>query len=201
MKVLAEILVISILLILIGTSPKLISIEKVTQFDPVNSCVLVYNDTGHGSGSIVGKNCVLTAAHVAILEGLKIKTNDEQIYSVVRYALDPDSDIAFIYIDGEFDEQPLGIDKTPMKVGDSVTLIGTPMTVDLMNSVLTGKVVKIDVDATGTIWKNLDIFDTHSAPGTSGGPILDSQNRVRGIVVTGMGLVTGAVPMDELNIE
>lgn len=164
------------------------------------SCVMVFCAEGHGSGAIVGKNCVLTAAHVAKMSNLMIRTNSNEVYGVVAVALDPDSDMALIYINREFTQKPLPMNKTPLKIEDEVVLIGTPSTPDLFNSVLHGRVVNTNVTTTGADWKNIDVLDTHGSPGTSGGPVIDIYGRIRGIVVTGCGNLTGAIPMEEFDI-
>jgi S1-C subfamily serine protease len=166
----------------------------------VNSCVLVYNEKGHGSGVIISKNCVLTAKHVAIEPDLKIRTQDGVIYSVDRVALDPDSDLAFLYINVEFEERPLQLNQAPLKVGDKIVLVGTPYDRVLMNCVLEGRVVNVDMDDP-LGHTNVDMIDSHGGPGCSGGPILDQRGRVRAILVTRIGALCGAVPVGELTIE
>lgn len=175
-------------------------------YDPVDmnkvaqSVVILTDGQGHGSGVIVGPNCVLTAKHVAAYMPLVIKTLDGETFAVVKVVEDPDSDLAIVYIDGVFDEQPLLLDPTPLRVGESVTLIGTPMDLVLIDCILSGTVVKIDVDVVEMSQLNIDVFDAHGGPGTSGGPVVDSKGHIRGIQVIGIGMLSGAVPIGELNI-
>lgn len=170
---------------------------------PVDSCVMVYNETGGGSGAIVDVNCVLTAKHVAINPDLKIRTNDGDEHRVARVVLDPDSDLARLYIDGKFDEQPLSLDPTPLRVGDEVSVIGMVLRPDLMNCVLPGHVVKVnyEIQVGNTRYVNLDVCDYHAAPGCSGGPVVDRRGRVRGVQVIGIGPLSSGVPVEELNVQ
>lgn len=174
--------------------------------DPVDSCVLVYSADGHGSGVIVGINCVLTARHVADNPGLTIRTNAGDEHPVVFVVVDEDSDMALLYIEGRFSESitPLLIDRTPLRVGDEVTLIGAPFDRMLQNCVLRGRVVKIDLVVDNYGYEigaeNIDVLDCHGGPGCSGGPVLDSLGRVRGVLILGIGPLCGAVPVGELNL-
>jgi serine protease Do len=169
--------------------------------DPVDSCVLVYNEGGHGSGSIVDVNCVLTARHVADHNDLTIRTNDGDEYLVVLVVKDPDSDLALLYIDGQFGaEHPfLLFDRTPLHVGDEITVVGTPYEQQLQNCVLTGRVVKVDTDVPEMDSVNVDILDVHAGPGCSGGPVLDRCGRVRSVLTLEIGKLAGAIPVAELN--
>lgn len=181
-------------LAMISPRPKIADVKELKK-----SCVMVFSAEGHGSGVIVGKNCVLTAAHVARLSNLMIRTDDNEIYGVISTAIDPNSDMAIIYISGEFKQKPLQMNETPLELEDEIIMIGTPSIADLFNTVLRGRVVKIDVNTTGAEWTNLDIVDAHGSPGCSGGPIFDCHGNIRGIVVTGCGNLMGAVPMEEFD--
>ncbi len=181
-------------LAMINPRPKTADIKELKK-----SCVMVFSSEGHGSGAIVGKNCVLTAAHVARMSNLMIRTDDNEIYGVVSVAIDPNSDMALIYISREFKQKPLRMSEKPLELEDEIIMIGTPSITDLFNTVLRGRVVKIDVNTTGADWTNLDIVDAHGSPGTSGGPIFDNTGNIRGIVVTGCGNLMGAIPMEEFD--
>lgn len=171
--------------------------------DPIDSVVMIYNDYGHGSGAIIGPSEVLTAGHVADDVDLVVRTFDGDEHKVVRIQKDPDSDLARLYIEGEFDEPPLTFDRTPLRVGDEITAIGTPRGPLWMNCVLTGRVVKVDVNdldyGYSVIGKNMDVLDCHAAPGCSGAPVLDAQGRVRAVLVGGCEPLCWVVPVEELD--
>jgi len=164
------------------------------------SCVLVYNESGHGSGAMVDVNCVLTAKHVADHMPLKIKTLDGTEYDVTSVKLDPDSDLAMLFIDGKFVATPLLLDPAPLHVGDYITLIGSPDDVIFIDCILPGHVVKTGVDITDMNEFNLVIYDAHADPGTSGGPVLDNKGHIRAVEVIGAGSIAGGVPVSELNL-
>jgi S1-C subfamily serine protease len=136
-----------------------------------------------------------------MIPGLTIRTNDGDEHKVVSAWLDPDSDLAVVFIDGTFDEPALVLDATPLMVGDEVRVIGTPWDEVLFNCVLPGCVVKIDMEMTceGNEYVNLDVMDCHAAPGCSGGPIVDAEGRVRGVLVISYAPLMAAVPVEELD--
>ena len=166
-----------------------------------NSTVCVFNDSGHGSGVIIDSNCVLTARHVSDHNDLMIQTIDGDVYGVVKAVKDPNSDLALLYIGQKFDEVPLTLDKTPLKIGDEIIVIGTPYERTMIGTVLLGHVVNIDqVIPMGDITNvNVDIIDTHAAPGCSGGPVLDTRGHVRAIETLGNPPLCGCIPVGELD--
>lgn len=175
--------------------------NKPVATDVTDSCVLIFNDYGHGSGAIIEPNCVLTARHVAQSPDLRIRTNDGDEHVVVRTWLDPDSDLAKLYIDGRFTPPPLTLDRTPLRVGNKVAVIGTPHAEELLNCVLWGQVVKVDykVQVEGIEHTNLDVYDCHTAMGCSGGPVVDRWGRIRGVFNIGWPPLGAGVPVGELD--
>jgi S1-C subfamily serine protease len=165
------------------------------------SVVLVFNDFGHGSGAIVGPNAVLTAKHVAMEPDLRIRTASGDEYPVFGVALDPDSDLAVLYIEGEFGIASLVIDREPLEVGDNTVLIGTPLDPALMNCVLQGRVVRTDyeVEVEGNLLINIDVIDAHGTFGCSGGPLLDADGEIRGVMSVVVGPFSGCTPVGELD--
>lgn len=190
------------LVVIVGT----LLMAGVRMDEPVNvvdSVVLVYNDYGHGSGAVVDVNCVLTAAHVADNNDLTIRTNDGDEHKVVKVVMDPDSDMALLYIEGQFDdERPLLFDPTPLEVGDRVILLGSPYDTLLQSCVLPGYVVKVDyvTECEGSEYVNLDVLDCHGAPGCSGGPVVDQYGRIRAVLVLGWPPLVMAIPVSELDV-
>ena len=190
-----------LLLVAVGvlmTAPKRVEVPPT----PADSVVMIYDKLGHGSGVIVDVNCVLTAAHVADHNDVVIQTADGDVYGVDHVVSDPDSDLALLYIDGEFDETPLLFDPTPLEVGDEITLIGTPWDRELMNCVLPGFVVKVDLDTEleDSLYVDLDVIDCAGAPGCSGGPLVDKYGHIRGIVIGGYPQLPLAIPVSELDL-
>ncbi len=170
--------------------------------DPINSCVLVYNTEISGSGAIIGPDCVLTAGHVADQPDLKIRTNDGGEYIVSRVEKDPDSDLARLYTRNSFDDKkPLSLDRTPLQVGDEITVIGYPFECPVC--MFSGRVVGVDhiLEINDNKYQNMDILDCHAGAGCSGGPVLDSRGYVRSVWVAydTRVCINYAVPMEELD--
>jgi S1-C subfamily serine protease len=167
------------------------------------SVVILHNADGHGSGVVIGSREVLTAKHVAMVPELTVLTHDGKEYQIVSTVQDPNSDLAIVTVDQDFDVPPLILDATPLRVGDRVTIIGTPYSIWLQNCVLPGLVVKVDADFPSGKFPipetNLDVVDCHADIGCSGSPVIDSQGRVRGIAVLLVGRLCGAVPIEELD--
>lgn len=166
-----------------------------------NSTVCIFNDSGHGSGVIIDSNCVLTARHVSDHNDLMIRTIGGDVYGVVKAVKDPNSDLALLYIGQKFDEAPLTLDKTPLKIGDVIIMIGTPYDRAMIGTVLMGHVVNIDqeIPMDDVININVDIIDAHAAPGCSGGPVLDTRGHVRAIETLGNPPLCGCIPVGELD--
>jgi len=169
----------------------------------MDRCVVIYNDRGHGSGAIIGENVVLTAAHVAKMSGLKVMTEDGTVFDVVRSVEDKDSDLAVLYIDGKFNVSPLYIYRKPLKVGDEVLLVGTPLDRELKNLSLRGRVVGVDRQLRDQPdWNDAVILDAHAAPGCSGCPVLDSKGRIRAVLVGGVNVpLCIVIPVHNLDID
>jgi S1-C subfamily serine protease len=147
----------------------------------MNSVVKLTDGYGHGSGVIIDVNCVVTAAHVAEHSDLVVQTLDGDEHKVLEIIMDQDDDLAYVIIDGEFDEPPLKLDAKALSIGDRVVGLGYPP--DAPMCVLPGVIV--GVDASIMHHGVLVITDAHTTPGCSGGPLLDSRGRVRAIHVAG----------------
>lgn len=169
--------------------------------DVTKSCVVLFNDYGHGSGAIIGPNEVLTAKHVAKIPGIRVRTADGDEHAIAKIVFDPNSDLARVYIEDKFDERPLVLDRTPLRVGDKIAIVGTPYVLDLMNCVAPGRVVKVnyETEVMGEEYVNMDVHDCHTAGGCSGGPVVDRKGRIRGIQVLIWSPYGSAVPVEELD--
>ena len=168
------------------------------------SCVTVITDAGHGSGVIINsEGYVITAQHV--VDGtnrVEVKFSDGLRQDATIVYADVEHDLALLDIAGSgFRPLPLALqDSTGL--GDDVVTIGTPADLVLGQSVakgiLSGK-RKID----DKVYLQTDLAVN---PGNSGGPLLDKNGRVIGIVqskligqgIEGLGF---AIPMQEVMLR
>lgn len=162
--------------------------------DLQSSAVLIYNDSGHGSGVIVDANAVLTAAHVASHEGLIVRCSGGEEFSVVRIVFDDDSDAAVLYVDDKLPYPPCSVAKELPSAGDEILCIGAPYDPNYAGAVLRGYVVKAAVSV--GYWPQAIISDLHGAPGCSGGPVFLG-GRLVGIDVGSNGILCCIVPVSE----
>lgn len=172
------------------------------------SCVTVITDGGHGSGVIVGKEgYVLSAYHVVegvnkiqvqFSEGLKLEAN--------ILSFDKTHDIVLLKIEGSgFQALPLGTE-VEFSLGEDVVTIGTPANVDLGQTVAKG-ILSGKRMVEENIYYQVDMA---VSPGNSGGPLLNKNGEVIGIVqrkIIGEGIegIGFAVPVktaaEVLNIQ
>lgn len=173
-----------------------------------DSCILVTSDDGGwGSGAVVGPNEVMTAGHVAMNKNLSVMTIDGRKHKVlkVRYSLgakpDPNMlflgmkhpqtayDVAVLVVDPNGPlPTPVQFSREPVRQGEEVYTIGAPAIRGLAFSVLTGRVVKVDVNCEYVpFWKSEGLvacnYDTQG--GSSGGPVFRG-GKVVGVHVASM---------------
>jgi hypothetical protein len=133
-----------------------------------------------GSGFFVGKDKVLTNAHVTCGPGaaLDVKLGGgRQLIGRVR-TLDAWLDFAVVEVPGADVAAPLALgDSTALSPGDPVVLLGSPL--GLEATVHDGKVsfVGRNLEGVAHVQMNADVN-----PGNSGGPLLDGRGRAVGIV-------------------
>jgi len=148
----------------------------------------VFRPTGLGSGFLVSQDgMIVTCHHVvegAAHIGVKLPSDpsQRQHYAEGVVASDPDNDLAVVKVNGSgFRTLEIG-PSTPPKVGADVGAIGSPL--GLQNSLTKGIVsrglsaeVMPDKKAVPCFQ-----FDAAASPGSSGGPLIDGQGRVVGVV-------------------
>lgn len=141
-----------------------------------NSVVVVYTDTGVGSGFAIEENLLLTNAHV--VEDNKTVTinlyNDSPIKGTV-IKIDNNKDLALIQTKKSL--PVLDINKEKISIGDEVYAIGAPK--DMPYTMTKGIISALDRQ----IGKNSYIqLDASVNSGNSGGPLLDSNGKVIGVI-------------------
>ncbi len=158
----------------------------------VASVVVVQVDladgTGLGSGVVVDESgTILTAAHVITgASAIRITFADGTETTATVATTDAATDTASLTpaaLPGILVPATIG-SSTPIEVGSAVIAIGNPL--GLTASASTGIVSGLDRTATPegqTSLTGLIQFDAAANPGSSGGPLLDAEGAVIGIVV------------------
>ncbi|WII73682.1 serine protease [Bdellovibrio sp. 22V] len=140
------------------------------------------------SGALISPTLILTAQHcvkflrpitVQWIEGDKVIS--QQTAKVSRW--DPQNDLAILELDVSVKTKPLVLAPTgALKVGDELTTIGHPFGIrgsslnfDMLFNYTRGTVTKINSD------KNF-LSDMSVSPGNSGGPVLNKEGQVVGVV-------------------
>ena len=141
---------------------------------------------GTGSGSIIDtQGHILTNNHVVEgADSLSVSFGGDKSFPAKTIGRDPDTDLAIIQVSAPAEllkVVPLG-DSDKLSVGQKVLAIGNPFGLDrtLTTGVISGLQRPIQAQ-TGRIIEGAIQTDASINPGTSGGPLLDSQGRMIGI--------------------
>ena len=163
--------------------PSIVLIQ--TQREPISA-----DDEGYGLGSgvVVNENGdILTALHVvADAIDIEIYFADGSQGTAVISTADPENDIAVLH-----PNQPPGLivpavlgNPNAMRVGDEAFAVGNPLglSASMSAGVISGFNRSIPIGAEDRRLEGLIQFDTAVNPGNSGGPLLNRQGQVVGIV-------------------
>jgi S1-C subfamily serine protease len=193
--------------------PSVVFITIFTEQHSIFSSDATAVQAGEGSGFVWDKQGhIVTNFHVIQnADAAQVKLNDGQ-HTATYYArvvgVQPDSDLAVLYIDAKEDElHPIDVGSShDLQVGQDVMAIGNPFG-------LGQTVTKGIVSATGREIESVantpikDVIQTDAAvnPGNSGGPLIDSAGRLVGVntaiyspskASAGIGF---AIPVDQVN--
>lgn len=148
-----------------------------TAEEAYESVFVIYSGDSLGSGFAVGKDCIVTNAHVISDPGhVVIKTYGGEQYSAYVIGMDKEQDIAVLGVaDTEFSYLPAA-DPAGMNIGDDVYAIGAPKS---MSYTLTKGVISAKERQIGN-YSYIQI-DAAINEGNSGGPLLDDSGRVIGM--------------------
>ena len=163
--------------------------EYVSMVDRVMSSVVhISADAGwQGSGSYVGNGLILTAGHV-VDEGwsFTITFEDGTEYISTEFYLEPVSDVGFIFI-GDCNGYVLRFDDDGYRRGDTAFVYGSPFGWDYCFSVIKGIISSVDRDCEGFFGEKIMLqVDAAAYPGNSGGPVIDDEGEIIGILVGGL---------------
>jgi len=138
---------------------------------------------GHGSGVFIDDDVILTAAHC--LEAVKVITielNNGIMLESSDFYVDNKEDIGFIFVDA--DELCITeVSISDVHIGDIVYLVGRPFDDIFKFSLTKGILSHLDRDIPKWNWKNLLQTDAEGGPGSSGGPLYNSNGNLVGMYV------------------
>lgn len=175
--------------------------------DARNATVTVASNSGHGSGFFISDDgVILTCNHVLqsknkakIILSNGIKTQAKVIRRNKEY------DVALLKVDS-LTTTALSLEPEKAELNQEVWVIGTPFSKELAQSLTKGIVSSFRAEEN----KEYIQMDASVSPGNSGGPLLDENGKVRGIVnakvvFAGTEGIGFAIPVQqalrELNIE
>ena len=140
-----------------------------------------------GSGIIYKSNgYVITNCHVVDeCDKIFIILSDKKVYEARLIGADESSDLALVKIDKGLLKAVEFADSSAVEVGEAVITIGTPVDFDLHNSVGLGIISGIDRGNTGFTEYRFLQTDAVANPGNSGGPLMNMDGKVLGIVEGG----------------
>jgi S1-C subfamily serine protease len=141
---------------------------------------------GVGSGVIVDINgSILTAYHViAGVDTVTVRFFDGTTATGTIAQTQPDRDLAVVQVR----RVPSGAEAATLsggtREGDKVMTIGAPFGLEgsVSSGIVSGVGRRFTVEETGQVLENMIQFDAAVNPGNSGGPLLDLNGRVVGIV-------------------
>jgi len=174
----------------------------------LDAVVIVYTTaqgSAHGSGVVIGQGLILTAGHVSRGREMFIAFRDGEVVAgkEVKIALEgPAPDLALVYAPTG-DREAVSVRCTPVVVGEPLFVAGHPVVARWV--MMWGKVASTDLLEDGSrelIGEEGSYFIAQLpvAPGSSGGPVFDSDGNLVGIATAllnapmPMGFATIAVP-------
>ena len=150
-----------------------------------NSAVRIESQGSIGSGVYIGRNVVITAAHVVAgdKDGIvDVKSKDRKLFKGTVLWQSPEYDIAAVRVDDIEGVEAAMLSCSEPNVGDEIMVVGNPLGRWFLTSwgKVSGKSEKL------SRWHSLVTLDISIAPGNSGGPAYNKYGEVVGIVVNGM---------------
>jgi len=151
----------------------------------IASTVLIEIDGRHtGSGFIVAPDLIITARHVVDRRGdYAILFADGTRRNVQAIRISEVSDCAVLQV-RKAGLRPLTL-TTKIRVGQPITVIGSPLDPAYFNYVTRGIVSKLDVQEDWLSDNPVIMIDAAVNGGNSGGPVFDMKGRVIGIAIAG----------------
>jgi S1-C subfamily serine protease len=155
--------------------------ELPTDFDAIAAgTLLIKSGGGTGSGfGLTADGLVMTAAHVVSASKVEVRTRDGKTLPARVVRMSHKQDVALLSLGDSGAKLPcLSIEPTPQTPGTDVYAIGSPggeeLAFSLSRGIVSGLRLLGDVPLIQT--------DASLSPGNSGGPLVDHQGRVVGVV-------------------
>lgn len=154
-------------------------LNKKLDISVLNSIGIITNGQGFGSCVAISPNLILTAGH-CLCDDAWIEINGKKYEIIEQYATK--YDIGFVRIKGRVQYLKLG--KMP-KLLDDIYVVGFPLTnIHKENCIINvTKGIVSSINISWHIWTNGIIVDAAAYPGNSGGPLLNQDGQIIGIMV------------------
>lgn len=173
-RVLLSLLMVAAVLFASASSVSAIGFDAEKAYESV---FVVYSGTSLGSGFAIGKNCVITNAHViADPNNIAIMTYDGTEYAASLLGINEDEDIAVLVIEKATFPYLTMANLSAVKIGDDIYTIGAPkgMPYTLTKGTISAKERIIRE-------KSYIQIDAAINEGNSGGPLLNDSGEVLGM--------------------
>jgi S1-C subfamily serine protease len=146
----------------------------------IASTVMVESGNSVGAGTIISPDgFVLTAAHVLQTgESIKLQLPDGKKYPAKEIRRSEHRDVALLYVADLKDQSCMPLRKTPAETGESIYAIGSPLGRELSFSISRGIVSGMrTLDGVSLLQTDASVN-----PGNSGGPLVDENGNLLGVV-------------------
>jgi S1-C subfamily serine protease len=144
-----------------------------------NACVTIITDKGHGSGVVIDPSGLVLSAYHVIDDAAEVdvKFNNGITLRADILVYDDSSDVVLLKVQGK-DFKYLSPTARNTGLGTDVVTIGTPISPELGQSIargiVSGRRLKDEIE--------LIQIDMAVSPGNSGGPLLNKQGEIVGVV-------------------
>lgn len=141
------------------------------------------------SGVYIGDGIILTAGHVVEdAVSFTVTFEDGCVYDSNEFYQEEVSDVGFILIGDGLCHTPVDFDNRVIVRGEQVWVLGSPYGTEFLFTVSKGIISNTTATCDGFFGeKPIFVTDSASYSGNSGGPVVDSDGEIIGILVGGYG--------------